>query len=99
MDTENQQIEELKAQHEREKNALLSSLEAATITIKGLKDPEHGINDETYQIMNEIYLAQISRRNQIIRELMAWIDSEFRLDTYHSPGKKLMDRALEAIKW
>jgi hypothetical protein len=43
---------------------------------------------------------KLAARNQIIGELLDWIDGELRLDTYppNSPGRQLWDRAQEAIK-
>jgi hypothetical protein len=62
------------------------------------KDP---LSEETIRAMTEILIDQIKRRNQVIRELLQWIDAEFRLDQYppDSPGRQLWERAIEAIKF
>jgi hypothetical protein len=55
---------------------------------------------ETYEVALRELMEHNRAKNQIIRELMAWIDAEFRLDSYplDSPGKKLWDRAEKAIR-
>jgi hypothetical protein len=98
------EIARLKAEQkdfERKTNALLASMEAATITIKRLKDPEYGVDPDTYQTMNEIYIQQITRRSQIIRELLEWIADQLPIEQYleaDERGRALWDRASEAIE-
>ena len=56
------------------------------------------ISNQAYEETINILTAQISRRNQVIRDLLAFID-EFPIDAYPPthPGRQLWDRANEAI--
>lgn len=57
------------------------------------------IQGQVYQEAINILTAQIARRNQIIRELLDFID-QFPLDAYPPthPSRQLWDRAQEAVK-
>ena len=86
------QIKDLEERLQRQDNQIIELRNASDQPIQA------EAYEETFRILTE----QILRRNQIIRELMAWIDSEFRLDTYlpGSPGRriKLWERAREATQ-
>ena len=95
MDAESQQIQELKAEILR-----LKEENAQLVWRDERKSPLIIEQAKLYEESLSVFAEHNHAKNEIIRELMTWIDSEFRLDTYlpGSPGKKLWDRAQEAIK-
>jgi hypothetical protein len=114
-DAQSQEIENLKAEidrllvkHAREQDVALSVIERATNEIVRLKtviEEKREVSATSTQV--EAYETAIREltehnkaKNQIIRELMAWLDEEFNLQTWstNSPGRKLWNRALEAIQ-
>lgn len=102
MDAQSEHIERLKSEietlllkHEKEKHVLLTSLEAAMVTIKQLREPDHAIAEDVYEGMIEIFLQQIKRRDKLIRELCdALQEADTMLPDTH---EKIIQRARNAI--
>jgi hypothetical protein len=82
------QIEELKAR--------IRALEQRLATAN-LPTP---LSIEAYETVLLALMEHNCAKNQIIRELMGWIESEFDLETRppDRQGRELWNRALEAIK-
>ena len=105
----------IKYQLDKEQNVSLTALEAATKEIHRLNVVvnvlEAAAKRDVAELeqLNErvVFLATentvkdklIRDKNQIIRELCVWLDSEFRFDTWppESPGRQLWDRAQATI--
>jgi hypothetical protein len=84
MDAESQQVEDLRAR------------------VTELEEESERLNERVVFLAaaNTVNEKLIRDKNQIIRELCAWLDSEFRFDTWppESPGRQLMDRAQATIR-
>ena len=90
MDAESQHLEDLKAR--------ITELETALSVWRILGEEFKRRDDDAMAAIQRLEKA-IEEKNQIIRELCAWLDSEFRFDTWppESPGRQLWDRAQATI--
>lgn len=96
------EIDGLKAEIEGLKSAARAYLASDGSLGQAVNEAElkASIQVQVYEETIRILRDQITRRNELIYELLEWMDSEFRLDTHppESPGYQLWARAHEAIK-